>query len=198
MTVQEPTVPSHGPLVWPKQRLRSFMSFGPIREIFRPLNPDFRRSDMKLTDKNGRLFERRLLTFISVSLKNRLEAIFTWRSLSGRVRWTRLSADCPCRVRVREFWKNLCPCPPFLMMSVSAPCPPFYFLWYPCPLRVRGQGRTKVSATPVVRVHRTLISGFQIDLATVVSKWPRNDPKMTLNWSSLDSLVTWCACQPFF
>ena len=82
MTVQEPTVPSHGPLVWPRQRLRSFMSFGPIRETFRPLNPDFRRSDMKLTDNNGRLFGRRLLTFISVSLKNRLEAIFTWRSLS--------------------------------------------------------------------------------------------------------------------
>ena len=87
-----------------------------------------------------------------------------------RVRWTRVSADCPPHVRKREFSKISCPyprpCPPFQIITCPCPRPGqiiisasasasvsvsasvfiVSFLWRSCPLRVRGQGRTKVSA----------------------------------------------------
>ena len=48
-----------------------------------------------------------------------------WLITTSRDRWTRMSAACPPRVRVRDFSKNSCPCP--------RPCPRCQKLECPCP-----------------------------------------------------------------
>ena len=63
-------------------------------------------------------------------------------TLPIRDRWTRMSAACPPRVRVRDFSKNSCPCP--------RPCPRSWFFRCPCPCP-RPCPRTRVDT--VVRGH---------------------------------------------
>ena len=63
---------------------------------------------------------------ISIFITHRISTKMLQRRFPQcRDRRTRVSADCPPRVRVRDFSKNPCPCPRF--QKFSCPCP------RPCP-----------------------------------------------------------------